>query len=50
MWKLFYMREGRECESKVGRKVKKTDIGWIKDGHYQVTQHGKEHVCILIDL
>ena len=41
MWKLFYMREGRECESKVGRKVKKTDIGWIKDCHYQVTQHGK---------
>ena len=50
MWKLFYMCEGRECESKVGGKVKKLTLGELEIVTIKLHNMAKEQVCILIDL
>ena len=50
MWKLFYMREGRGCQSKSGGKVKKLTLGELEVVTLKLHNMANEQVCILIDL
>ena len=50
MWKLFYMREGREGGSKIGGKVKELTLSELEIVTLKLHNMAKEQVCVLIDL